>query len=664
MIFRNLVKIFVERRNRIFGSSLKKKLVTAFVAFGVLPAGLVFLTSISYIQTSFDKWFNAKLVGVLKSSLEVSNLFYLDAKKNNYHFAEQIAEGLRNLPKGASFEKQLQSFQARYNLDVVEFYSSVLGARTAVFKNDRTFGQVPRVPTDFLNRGIRDMVESSQIQPFADGNLIRVMVPVSGSWGVGAVVVSSFVPLSLTSKMAEINQTYDELLNTNLLQNPLQSIYLTLLVLMTLVILLAAVWFGFYLARQLSGSLFDLGLAVAQVEKGIYQPVQVKTGSEEIQTLADQFNKMVAHLARSRSEIEKVQANITRALRERDEYSRYIEVVLGSVSAGVVSIDFQGVVKTMNKRAGELLKINPEKFIGQPVRSLLTLEYFRIFADLIKSLSAKKQDMLQREIEISVKGEIRPFLFTLSILRGPEGQDFGKVVVFDDLTPIMNAQRSQAWTEVARRIAHEIKNPLTPIKLSAERLKRKFSGSITDPAFVESTDMIIRQTEDLKNLVNEFSQFARMPQIRPTLGSLSKLAEEVVSFYRQAHPQVQFELILDDESQEFYFDLEQIKRLLTNLVDNAVSAVAEEVEKKVMVAIGFDLDLRVAKISVADTGRGIPPHQIHRIFEPYFTTKSQGTGLGLAIVKRIVEEHRGFIRASLREPRGLKMVIELPMVRS
>jgi two-component system nitrogen regulation sensor histidine kinase NtrY len=230
---------------------------------------------------------------------------------------------------------------------------------------------------------------------------------------------------------------------------------------------------------------------------------------------------------------------------------------------------------------------------------------------------------------------------------------------------LAKSERESAWRDLAQQIAHEIKNPLTPIKLSAERLQRKFGQSISDPAFVECTTMIIKQTEDLKNLVNEFSSFARLPQARPVLGSLSKCIEEAMVIFRQSHPQVDLIVENDPTVPDFKFDSDQLKRVLMNLIDNAIAASLSSTNpiKKVTVQTKYDGALKILRLTVSDTGAGIPQNLRTRVFEPYFSTKEGGTGLGLAIVKRIIEDHSGFIRALANDADGggAKMLIELPV---
>lgn len=661
LIFRNVVKVFVERRGKIFGSSLKAKLIAAFVAFSTVPTVLLLFTSVFYINSSFDKWFSVKMAGVLKSSLEVTNAYYFNAKKKNYHFAHEIADEVRHSKNSAHIGQQLKRLRHLYSLDAVEYYPSLFGERIIQLSDDETIPMIPPASLEFLQKGVRDQVDWSLIHQFGEGNLVRVIVPVQEGTNKGAIVVSSFVPLSLISKMNDISSAYEEFRDINPIEYPLKSIYLTVLFMMTLMILLAATWFGFYLAKQLSIPLVQLGRATKRIAGGDYTPVEVKSGSEEITSLVESFNQMTSNLADSQLEVKKANKNLRTTLASLDKHSRYVEVVLGSVSTGVISLDQKGIVTTINRRASDLLKIDADQYVGHSVRDLLTLEYFRTFADLLKSMQEHKAETLQRELKISVQGESIQLLMTLSILKDEFGQEVGKVLVFDDMTPIVSAQRAAAWTEVARRIAHEIKNPLTPIKLSAERLQRKFGAQISDPAFAECTTMIVRQTEDLKNLVNEFSQFARLPQARPVLASINKTVEEALVVFRSSHPQVALNFAADARVPEFKFDPDQIKRILVNLVDNAVSAVSTEAAPKVEVATVYDNDLKILRLTVSDNGTGIPPQLRSRVFEPYFSTKEGGTGLGLAIVKRIVEDHSGFIRALANEPKGTKMLIELPV---
>jgi two-component system, NtrC family, nitrogen regulation sensor histidine kinase NtrY len=661
LIFRNVVKVFVEKRGKLIGSSLKAKLVAAFAAFASVPTILMFLISVFYINSSFDKWFSVRMASVLKNSLEVNQEYIFSAKKKNYHFASQITIAIESARSSKEIETRIEELRTRFSLDSVEYYPSLFGKRIQAVTKDEALPDIPAVNLEFLRKGVSQRSETSTIQSFGAGNLVRVIVPAQVRGEKGAVVVSSFIPISLISRMDDISAAHDEFRNLNPLQYPLKSIYLIILVLMTLVILLCATWFGFYLARELSIPLETLGLATRRVSQGDYRPVHLSSGSAEINQLISNFNQMTSNLDRSKREVLEANKNLTETLERLDDHSRYVQVVLSNVTTGVISVDQHGIITTVNRHAGQLLGIDPQVFVGRPVRQVLDEKYYAMFSELLTQMKEHNAETLQKEIRIELDGRTIPLQMHLSLLLDEKGNEVGKVLVFDDLTMLINAQRAAAWTEVARRIAHEIKNPLTPIKLSAQRLEKKFGAQIKDPAFKSCTNMIIRQTDDLKRLVNEFSNFARLPHTNPVVASLNKVIEEALELYRIAHKDIRFFFDGDPLLTDFAFDPDQMKRVLINLLDNAVAAVQDQKDRKISVRTQYDTLLKLVRVSILDNGAGIPEEERDRVFEPYFSKKENGTGLGLAIVKRIVEDHNGFIRALANEPRGAKLIIELPV---
>lgn len=664
LIFRNVVKVFVERQSKILGSSLKSKLVLSFISFSSIPTALMLMIFVFYINSSLDKWFSVKSISVLKNSLEVNQEYIQSAKKKNYHFANEVSQQMQGLLKSSKRKKNLSIEMSRlrelYAVDAIEYYPSLFGKRTVVISKDEAIPEIPGVSLEFLKKAIQQHSEASTLQEFGDGNLVRVIVPLTKK-GSGAIVVSSYIPFSLISKIDGISAAYEELKNLDPLQYPLRSIYLIVLVLMTLVIVLCATWFGFYLARQLSIPLESLGLATQRVAQGDYQPVEISTGSAEMNQLIGNFNQMMQYLDRSKSEVLQANRHLTETLERLDEHSRYIQVVLSNVTTGVISIDQNGMITTVNHHASQLLGIETDQFVGRHIKAVLPLEYYNLFKELLTSMKSHQATSLQKELRLDLGGRSIPFQLTISLLQDEKGHDLGKVVVFDDLTPVINAQRAAAWTEVARRIAHEIKNPLTPIKLSAQRLEKKFGSQIQDPAFANSIKMIIQQTDELKTLVNEFHHFARLPQLKAQLGSLNQCVDDALVLFRTAHKDVEIQFKPDASLPHFLFDPDQMKRVMLNLVDNAVAAVENQHQAKIEVITNYNEELKLAKVSVIDNGMGISEENRQRIFEPYFSTKESGTGLGLAIVKRIIEDHSGFIRALAHKPRGTKFVIELPI---
>lgn len=660
LIFRNVVKIFVERQGKVIGSSLKGKLVAAFVAFSFVPTILMSLISVFYINSSFDKWFSVKMGNVLKDALEVNQTYYIQSKRKNYHFADLIAKELAHTPP-SKLEPRLKQLTREYSVDSVEYYPDLFSERVLIVAEDSKLPEVPRVSLEFLQKGIQKKGESSNIHQFGEGNLIRVIVPVPGQ-GNGAVVVSSFIPLSLISTVDDIAEAYNDFRDVNPLEYPLKSIYLIILVMMTLVILFGATWFGFHLARQLSTPLVLLGKAARRVSRGHYNPVVVSSGSQEINQLVQSFNQMTENLAKSEREVNQANKSLKLTLDRLDEHNRYIEVVLSNVTTGVLSIDQRGIITTINRHACKLLKVNQDDYLGRNLKEVLPVDQMSTIENFLQTMKRYKAHSLQKEVRLNVRGEPLTFQMTLTILKDENKHELGMVLVFDDMTMIINAQRAAAWREVARRIAHEIKNPLTPIKLSAQRLEKKFGDTVQDPAFSECTTTIIKQVDALRDLVNEFSNFARLPQAKPTPSDINKVIEGALVLYKTGHKDIEFVLRLDPRVPTFSFDPEQIGRVVGNLLENAVAAVEKISAPKVEIVTEYDNVLGIVRFEVSDNGVGIPEEHRERVFEPYFSTKEHGTGLGLAIVKRILDDHSGFVRVLANAPQGTKFVVELPVV--
>ncbi|MBX7230885.1 MAG: PAS domain-containing protein [Bdellovibrionales bacterium] len=660
LIFRNVAKNFAERARGPLGSSLKGKLIAAFVAFSFVPTTLMFLVSVFYINNSFDKWFSEKMAGILKSSLEVTNAYYLTAKKKNYHFASQIAQEIHRKGK-YKVEETLKNLLNTYSLDAVEYYPGLSGHRVMALAKMESLTFLPEVSLEFLKKGVRQKVEASTTHNFEGGDLVRVIVPTTVGQQQGAVVVSSYIPLSLLSRMDDIAAAFEDFRQTNPLEYPVKSIYLVILVLMTLVILLGATWFGVYLAKQLSIPLEELGRATQRVSRGDYQQVNLSAGSTELNRLISSFNTMTNALARSEKKIQDANKNLKDTLTRLDEHTRYMEVVVSNVSTGVLSIDQYGVITMINRHAVQLLGLSSRYFVGKKIQEVLVKQYYDIIADLLLKMNRQRTQTIGKEVRLNINGLPVSIQMTLSVLTDDKNREIGKVVTFDDISALLRAQKAVAWAEVAQRMAHEIKNPLTPIKLCAERLLKKFSQQVNDPIFNQNIAMIMEQVDSLRDLVNEFSHFARLPRAQMKLGSFNQVMESTVKLFVEAHKECQFDLVMDNSLPQFKFDLEQIKRMITNLLSNAVAAVQEQGERKISIRTEYERNLKILKVSMMDTGVGIAPHMLERIFEPYVTTKSQGTGLGLAIVKKTIEDHHGKIKALNHLPRGTKILFELPV---
>lgn len=654
LIFRNVVKVFIERRGKIFGSSLKSKLIASFVSFSVIPTLLVFTISVFYLNSSFEKWFSQRMLSVLRNASEVIDTFIANEKKRGYEYAHLSTRQMSAVGSKQRFQK-LEQIRILYKLDAIEYYENLITDRIVSQDSELNSDTVPQLNFDFLQRGIVGRDEASLIQIFGDYNLLRLMVPMDKNSDSGVIVVTKFLNLTPGSKFDDIVGAYQEFHDNSLVEYPLKSIYFIMLIVMTLVIIFAAVWFGFYLAKQLSIPLVQLGRATKRVAAGDYSSLEITSGSEEINSLVGNFNQMIDNLSSSELELQQTLKNL-------NQYTRYVEIVLKNVSAGVISVDMSGHITTMNRRAGELLQIDPAQCISKHVRSSMSEDNYKLFSNIVKLMQENSLMTLQREVRIQINKEVIPLSIHISLLVSEDHVEIGRIMVFDDMTPIVNAQRAAAWTEVARRIAHEIKNPLTPIRLAAERMAKKFGGQIQDPAFQDCIRMIVNQVDDMRLLVNEFSQFARLPELKLIPGQMNEVVKNTAQIYLDNHPEIQMIITLDPLLPEFKFDPDQIKRVLINLIENAIDAIQAEAKPQITVSTEYNSKFRVLKITIADNGIGIPQRDRVRIFEPYYSTKEKGTGLGLPIVKSIVEDHGGVLRALENLPTGSRMQIEIPII--
>jgi two-component system nitrogen regulation sensor histidine kinase NtrY len=658
LILRNLFKAFVDNRTGVIGNSLKSRLTATFVGFSIVPTALMFVTSMFYINSSLDRWFSDRMQGALKSALVIQSEYYSTSKKKNFKAAFILAERLESVEVRDSRKIIIEEFRKEQSLDVVEFYQDLNSERIISLVEDTTVPIIPPAPIEVLKKVLANKIEKSTVETLNQGNLIRVMVPLKSQDGI--VAISSFIPVSVISKMNDVSLAYEEMKGSNPLEYPLKSIYVIVLVLLTLMVLFSSVWFGFYMAKHLSLALEALGKATQKVAEGDYQFVELDSGETEVKKLAANFNAMVGALEKSRKETNEANQSLKMTLRELDQRRRYMHVVLSNVNTGVISLDSNDQITMINDKAAKLLQINALEYINKSAQDVLDEKYYRLYRTMVMRMKTHKLNTVEKEIILDRKNSSVPSMLKISTLYNDKGDDLGKVVAFDDLTDIVQGQRAAAWKEVARRIAHEVKNPLTPIKLSAQRLQKKFSGQISDPAFTSCTNMIIEQTDSLKYLINEFSQFARLPETKTRLTNLNELTEKVIIFYEQAHRHIKFIGSLDNHLENFYFDPEQVKRAVFNLVENAVNATSEVENPEIRLETFLDTNSSVVTISVIDNGKDVSDEEMRRMFEPYYSNRPGGSGLGLTIVKKIVEDHNGYVRLTANEPRGLIVQIELP----
>jgi two-component system nitrogen regulation sensor histidine kinase NtrY len=687
LVLRNIGKLFLERRRKVLGARLKTKLVISFLAFSIIPTLVLFIISAMYINSSFDKWFSLKIQNTLQASLEITRTYYRNTDQTAMHFAEHLANvvgkrlAIRNegfLSAGSKEFKELDSFLSSQRellaLDAIEFYSDALDERVLAQRspvNELTLAY-PRLSLDLLDEAFSGQARSV-IQHIGSGDLIRCLVPVRAGGlthgrVMGVLVVNSYIPVSLVNKVDEIASVFDDYKDTNPLKYPMKTAYLVILIMITLVIIVVAIWIGLYMARELTVPVERLVHGAQAVGSGNLDVSILASGNDEITVLVESFNKMTQDLRENR-------ARLLEASKDLEKRRLQLEAVLANIGAGVIAIDTNDEIATWNRAAAQLLGIPADQALGKNYREVFKDES----APLIEIVDRARQNP-RRDPSTGVdpsdithwnyrSGESsRTLAAMVTPLRESDRSpaNWGLVLVIDDMTHLIKGQREMAWREVARRIAHEIKNPLTPIKLSAQRLQRRLSDYRgRDGALLkECTDTIIQHTDELKEMVNEFSNFARFPEANPAPHDLNSVLKEVVTLFEQAHSQIRFKVSIESKLPIFDFDRDQIKRVIINLLDNSVAALngmpASGKAKHVTLATHYNGQLQIAVLEIEDSGPGMTEDVKDRVFEPYFSTKAEGTGLGLAIVKRIVNDHDGFIRVHSVPGEGTRFLIELP----
>ncbi len=448
-----------------------------------------------------------------------------------------------------------------------------------------------------------------------------------------------------------------------MLKNPIKFIYLIILLIVSLLILFSATWFGFYLAKGMTVPIQRLAEGTLRIAQGDYNFSIDLEAKDEFGLLVNSFNRMTSDLRKGKEEIERAHQKLWKSNEELNQRKQYMEAVLANIGTGVISIDAEGKISTINHSAREMLRIKTEKVLGRRYQEVLLPEHMALLKDLQANLDLIKMGTLKRTLQVPLPDKTLTLLVKITLLRDEENRNLGMVLVFDDMTEIEKFQKVSAWREVARRLAHEIKNPLTPIKLSAQRLRKKYSYLLPEgrdkEIFDDCTQTIINQVDELIGLVNEFFAFARLPAVTLSMNDLNALIQEVFILYQESHKNIEFSFLADPAIPKFSLDREQIKRVMINLLDNAVAAI--ETKGSIKIQTGYDPLLEMVRIQVMDTGIGIAPKDRDRLFEPYFSTKKGGTGLGLTIVSSIISDHHGHIRVKNNEPQGTIFTIELPL---
>ncbi len=685
VLARNIIKLVVERRRGLPFSRFRAKLVLALLGLTIVPSLLVLIVGSELIRSSTEKWFSPPDDDVLGAATRIAQDYYRDREASVANHAARIS---REIPPAAVESGDLVAVRRAIEAEVAQGRVGLIEVYRSRTRTGPRADVVPLVAVESpdLPRGrqrasadrLASLVAGGATEPQSPepleggGELVRAGAAILDASGrvVGVVLASDQLSGESARHARRIIEAYEDRSQLRALKRPLQGVYLTLFVMMTLMILVGATWTGLYLAKRITRPVQRLAAGAREIGAGhLDHRIEPET-RDEFGSLVEAFNTMAGELAASQRKLERSRLDLERKNVQLDERRQYIETVLERIATGVVSLGPDGRIETINGAALRLLEVD-RSVIGSRADEVLQREDLRPLEVMLRHGYDAKAAPAAHEIALAREGRELHLAAAATPLLRDDGSSGGAVMVFDDVTPLIRTQRVAAWRDVARRLAHEIKNPLTPIQLCAERMRRHFSGS-PPPArelVDECTSTIVGEVESLKALVDEFAQFARMPAPRAVPTDLNAVLSETLALYNGLFRQIQIDRRLAPDLPPVRVDVEQIRRVVINLVDNGLDALGgshaahrpDGQAPTIVVESRHDASNGVARILVSDNGPGISAADRDKLFMPYYSTKRRGSGLGLAIVRRIIAEHGGSIEVQDNVPSGTVFTIELPL---
>ncbi len=674
LVVRNIVKLYFERRGGMAGSRFQTKLVIAFLAMTLIPSALMFAVASELISDTVDKWINSQIEQTLQESLQVAESLYRDSENKTTARAMYISRliekraltGKRRRGKLSAILKQKIS---EYDVDMIQVYNAdfELISQAVKYPSSGVISFNLKTHSEMLAKAALGEAVS-KVEERGENNLAISVMPtppnLKSGEVKGVVVVIKLVSQEMIEKVHSIVNAFQDYKQLTLKKEIIKASYQVTLTLVTLVVVFSAIWFGFYIAKGITVPLKKLSEATESVAKGnLDVRVDIPAKNDEIGRLINAFNNMTLDLKNFKEQIERSNKELSESNTELYHRGQYIEAVLENVG-GVISIDKTGEITTINESAAGTFGVSRSKARGRNYKKIFESSHLSAIRKVIREMSDAGGKTIEREINMSVNGRRRTLKTSVSVLTDHNGQYMGMVFVFDDVTDLIAAQRTIAWREMARQIAHEIKNPLTPIQLNAQRMRRKYQQKAEDFPKVldDATNIIIQEVDQLKTLVDRFSKFARQSdtaslELRPEPNLMHDLVFEIVKLYKDTAPGVKLLTDLDPSIQLVNIDAEQIRRVIINLVENAMDALNGGGEITICTKANHQEGKVILEVS--DTGHGVPESIKNNIFKPYFSTKEKGTGLGLAIVSRVVEDHGGKFYVNDNSPKGSRFTIEL-----
>ena len=640
-------------RERVFGARLTMRLIILFALMAVVPGTLIYGVSVQFLSRSIESWFDVRVDSALEGGINLGRSV-LDAQLQDLvKKSEAMAVSLADEPLNSHLTT-LNRLREQAGVQEATLFSA--HGKVLAFSGAETASLLPQFPSATILRIVRAQRPYSSIETLGGKGLyLRVIVPVnvlSINEDIRILQLLQRVPGKVAQDAEAVQEVYRDYKELAFSRHGLNKLFALTLTMTLLFSLLSAVALAFVLSQRMSAPLGLLAEGTRAVAKGDFSPMQPVKAHDELGQLMQSFNAMTRQLAETGAVVEHKQQQL-------EASKGYLESILAHLSSGVIAFDERFYVKSANPIAAQLLGVDL-----QALRGLKVFEWGEkeaVLAPLAETLTRRLQSEEQKEwqeqIELATEGGAKILLMRGSRL--PAAIDSGYVVVFDDVTRLIQAQRDAAWGEVARRLAHEIKNPLTPIQLSAERLSHKLAAKL-EPADAEilerATHTIVKQVAALKSMVDEFSQYARQPTLNLQTLDLNQLAGEVLTLYENSPVPVKTDLARDLPAVNG--DPNLLRQVIHNLLQNAQDVLANHATPQI--TVHTDVENNYTTLRVIDNGTGFPPEILARVFEPYVTTKAKGTGLGLAIVKKIVEEHHGQVEIRNLDGGGACVCVKLP----
>jgi len=658
----NLWRLLRDYRQNVPGAKLKARMVGMFVGLAVLPLIVVFYFSIQFINRGIDSWFNVQIEEGLDNALMLSRAAIEFRKRQNLVATTQVAQKLLAVPD-RQLALELSVLRRGSGASEITLYGN--NNRVLATSSDNAANSFPKPLTEEVALLMQQNRPFVSLEPLGDGRSeIRAAVTFTyrGNWAREPRTVQAHFPLDerLGNMIDSVENSFSEYQQLVFFREDLKDLLTLTLGFVLLLSLLAAIYGALLLSRRLVAPIQDLVAGTRAVAMGNFDTQLPTPSRDEIGFLISSFNDMTQRLATARRE-----AILSQALVEAERTN--LEVILARLSTGVLALESDLKIRTANQASGSILGVNFENRVGESLRDVAKdntlLEQFVDVA--LVHLDSGESDWRE---QIVLRGDVgrRVLTCACTALPGDEDHAAGYVIVFDDITALLQAQRDAAWGEVARRLAHEIKNPLTPIQLSAERMRRKYLGTMDEEeaqVLDRATHTIVQQVEALKEMVNAFSDYARAPDMDFSRFDLDKLAHEIVDLYRAQENDLEIILTSDPTMPLIEGDRVRVRQILHNLIRNAVEALEGTPNGRidVQIAAAEINDIEVVLIRVMDNGPGFETDTMSQVFDPYVTTKPKGTGLGLAIVRKLVEEHVGSIDAKNQSDGGAMISIRLPL---